>query len=39
MKCLSDYIQDKQIDAIDDLGGLFALSDKQFSAAKKEGIK
>lgn len=39
MKCLSDYIQDKQIDAIDELGGFFAFSDKQSAAAKKEGIK
>lgn len=39
MKCLSDYIQDKKIDAIDELGGFFAFSDKQFAAAKKEGIK
>ncbi len=37
MKCLSDYIQDKQIDAIDELGGFFAFSDKQFAAAKKRG--
>ncbi len=39
MKCLSDYIQDKQTAAFDELGAFFAFSEKQFAATKKEGIK
>lgn len=39
MKYLSDYINDKQTAAFDELGAFFAFSDKQFNEAKKEGVE
>lgn len=38
MKYLSDYISDKQTDALDAAGAFFAFSQKQFDEAKKEGV-
>ncbi len=39
MKYLSDYINDKQTQAFNELGAFFAFSNKQFDEAKKEGVK
>ena len=39
MKYLSDYINDKQAAAFDELGAFFAFSDQQFNEAKKEGVE
>lgn len=39
MKYLSDYINDKQTAAFDELGAFFAFSEQQFNEAKKEGVE
>ncbi len=39
MKYLSDYINDKQTAAFDELGAFFAFSNEQFNEAKKEGVE
>ncbi len=39
MKYLSDYTQDKQTAAFEELGAFFAFSNKQFEEAKKDGVE